>query len=210
MKNKSLIYLMGIIFSMTLILSSCGGGSSVPNNDYLGKLPAISDKYQLEIEKYKEESKQATDMEDAFKYERKYKLAKEESDKAIEEYASSNLIDAVIPFDGLENSKYEVLELKVKGAHRTRVDLIGKVKIKEDLKNKYGGFEKYFFAYIKAVDKDGLLIGKPTVMSSNMGNRDPYTAGLEVPVHGSIGNLRFFGDFEKIVFISKEEYDKTK
>ncbi|NOR87540.1 MAG: hypothetical protein GQ527_08030 [Bacteroidales bacterium] len=209
MKTNKLIILLAVFLGLSLMLSSCGG-SSDSENEYLGKLPALSDKYQGEMEEFKEKVKQATDMDDAYKYEKKYKLAKEESDQVISEYLTTHKLETPIPFEMEVDSKYEVLDLQVKGASRTRVDLISNVRIKEDLKNKYGGFEKYFFAYIKAVDKDGNMLGKPTVMSSSMSNREPYTAGLEVPISGSIGNLRYFGEFDKIIFITKEEYEKNK
>jgi len=207
MKTKKLIILFSIILS--LILSSCGGGS-ISENEFLGKLPGLSEKYQSEIDEFKEKVKQATDMDDAFKYEKKYKLAKEEADRVISEYFTTSILDAPIPFEIAVESKYEILDLHLSGASRTRIDLKCNVKIKEDLKNKYGGFEKYFFAYIKAIDKDGNIIGKPTVMASSMGNSEPYTAGLDVTISGSIGNLRYFSDFDKIIFITKNEYEKNK
>ena len=207
MKTNKLIILFAIILSF--ILSSCGGGS-ISENEFLGKLPGLSEKYQNEIDEYKEKVKQATDMDDAFKYEKKYKLAKEESDRVISEYLTTSILNAPIPFEIVVETKYEILDLHLSGASRTRVDLKSNVKIKEDLKNKYGGYEKYFFAYIKAVDKEGNTLGKPTVMASSMSNREPYTAGLDVPISGSIGNLRYFGNFDKIVFITKAEYEKNK
>jgi hypothetical protein len=196
-------------FALLLVVSSCGS-AVLRENQTLGKLPALSEKYQNEIASYKEKAKQSTDMEEAFAMEKKFKLTKEEADQVINDYVAVNISEIAIPFEQPEESQFEVLDMHLKGASRTRMDLVSKVKIKEDLKNKYGGFEKYFFAYIKAVDKDGNTLGKPTVMSSGMGNRGPYIAGLEVPIEGSIGNLKYFVDFEKIVFISKEDYEKNK
>jgi len=206
-----LTFILAVIAGFSLLMSSCGGGEgSMASNDYLGKLPSISENYQSDIDEFKEKAKRSTDMEDAFEYDKKYKLTKEEADIKITEYVKNNLMDTPIPFVALEDSKYEVMDLFIKGASRTRLNLESNVKIKEDLKNKYGGFEKYFFAYIKAVDIDGNMVGKPTVMSSNMGSNKSYTAGLEVPIKGSIGNHRFFGNFEKIIFITKDEYQANK
>jgi len=43
-----------------------------------------------------------------------------------------------------------------------------------------------------------------------MSNRWPFKAGAEVDVFGSIGPLCEFEDFDKIIFITKEEYQQNK
>ncbi len=209
MKGNKIFFTWLIIFSLGLVMNNCGS-SSVPNNDFLGQLPALSDMYQSKIEEFKKKAKQATNINDAYKYEKKYKLTKEESDVAMSEYVNENLLNAPIPFDMDNNDIYEIIEVVITDAHRNRINIKGDVLIKKDLKNKYGGFKKFFFAYIKAIDINGEIIGEPSVMSANMKNGDPFIAGIRVSLNGSIGNLRHFGSFEKIKFITKEEYDKLK
>lgn len=196
------------LFALVIFLSSCGGGS-VSNNEFLGQLPGLSNKYNKNIEKLEVKLKECTDMNKAYEYEKKIKLLKEEAKKALAEYVESNEFSD-IPFQNLETNRFEVLEIKVKGTNRTRVNLAAKAKVKEDLKSKYGNMEKTFFAYIKAIDKDGNMIGKPTVMASDMANREPYTAGTEANMFGSLGPLYELESFNKIVIITKEEYQKNK
>ena len=207
MKFNKLIYVLFLGFF--LFIYSCGGGG-FSENEYLGKLPAIAAKYQVEIDELKAKAKASTDMEDAFKYNKEYKLKKEEAGKAIDEYLVSANFTNAIKFDNNPDYKFEVVEIRIEGASRIRVNLKAKVKISEDLKNEYGGNKKYFFAYIKAVDKEGNTLGKPTAMSSSLSGGGPYIAGAETEISGSIGNLSEFVEFEKIVFISKDEYSKTK
>lgn len=206
---KSQNFIFAFFIGLGLIISSCGGGG-LSDNQYLGKLPALANKYDTQIDELKEKGKQATDMEKAFEYDKKYKLMKEEADNAIDEYMATAEFTTPIPFDNNPDYKFEVLEITISGASRSRVNLKAKVKIKEDLKNKYGGNEKYFFGYIKAVDKDGNTLGKPTAMSSSLSGGGPYLADAEAEISGSIGSLSEFIGFEKIIFISNEEYKKTK
>lgn len=209
MKGNKIFSTWMIIFSLGFFMTNCGS-SDVPNNDFLGQLPALSDMYQSRIEEFKEKAKQATNINDAYKYEKQYQLTKEESDVAMSEYVNENLLNAPIPFDLDDNNIYDIIEVVIIGAHRTRLDIKGDVLIKKDIKNKYGGFKKYFFAYIKAVDIKGEMIGEPSLLSVNMRNGNPFIAGIRISLNGSISNLRYFGSFEKIVFITKKEYDKLK
>lgn len=196
------------LFLLAIFMSSCGGGS-VSNNEFLGQLPGLAKKYNTDIEKLELKLKECTDMNKAYEYDKKLKLLKEEAKKALAENVESNEFPE-IPFMKLETNKFELLEIKVKGSNRTRVNLVAKAKVKEDLKSKYGNMEKTFFAYIKAVDKDGNTIGKPTVMASDMGNRGPFTAGTEANMFGSLGPLYELENFNQIVLITKEEYQKIK
>lgn len=196
------------LFLLVFFMSSCGGGS-VSNNEFLGQLPGLAKKYNTDIEKLELKLKECTDMDKAFEYDKKAKLLKEEAEKALDEYVESNDF-ANIPFENLETNKFELLTINVKGTNRTRVNFVAKAKVTEDLKSKYGNMEKTFFAYIKAVDKDGNMIGKPTVMASDMGNRGPFTAGTEANMFGSLGPLYELGNFSKIILISPEEYKANK
>jgi hypothetical protein len=203
--------ILSVITSGLLILFFSSCGDSKKNNSYLGELPSISKKYQDKQDELEEKTKTATDLNDAFKYGQEAKLAKEEGKKAIEEYLETKTFETPLLFDNNPENKYEILNLNVEGASMTRVNLIATVKINEDIKNKYGRLEKYLFGYIKAVDKSGTMLGKPTVLASAMGGQtEPLKAGTEVVLKGSIGNLREFEEFDKIVFLTKEEYEAVK
>jgi len=206
MKNfdSSLILFVAIGF----VLSSCGDGG-MKDNTYLGKLPSISKKYQDKEEALEEKAKKSTDMEDAYKYSKEAKLVDEEGDKAIEEYLTTNTFEMPIPFDNNSESKYEILSLNIDNASMTRINLILTIKLKEDIKNEYGNFKKNIFAYIKAIDKSGSMLGKPGVMAFTYRGEKPE-AGTEATLKGSVGNLREFEEFDKIVFLSKEEYNAVK
>ncbi|MCK5856646.1 MAG: hypothetical protein KAG64_04105 [Bacteroidales bacterium] len=208
MKKINSLFVLSL--GVALVLSSCGG-ASMKDNTYLGQLPSISNKYQDMGDEYKEKAKKATDMDDAFKYDKEYKLAKEEGKKVVKEYLEANKLDTPIPFEEYSDSRFTIVSLSVDGASVKRVNFVATVKMKEDVKNKYGGFEKYIFAYLKAVDSEGNAIGKPSVLASPMGGKVPkFEKDVEVEVKGSLSNLREFEDFDKVVFISKGEYEKTK
>jgi len=206
---KKLNLLLAAAIGTTMLMSSCGGGS-LSENDYLGKLPAMADKFQTEIDGLKEKAKQATDMDDAYKYQTEYKLKKEEADNAFDEYLKTVEFANPMSFENLPENKFEILDITITGASRTRVNFESKVKVKEDLKNKYGGNEKYFFAYFKAVDKEGNMLGKPGVMASKLSGGGPYTADMETTITGSLEKLNEMANFEKIIFISQEEYKNNK
>lgn len=197
-----------LVFITLIFLSSCGG-SQLKNNKYLGELPSMAAKFDKKLDALEKEMKETTDMEEAFKLDKEYKQLKEKAKDELKLYVESFEFPP-IPFTDLESNPFTIEDLQVNNTSKSRVNLKGKVKIEEDLKNKYGGFEKSFFAYIKAVDANGEMLGKPTVMVSDMGNRDPFTAGSEVEIFGSIGPLSQFESFDQIVFISKEEYQENK
>ncbi len=193
---------------LILLFISCGGTQN-KNNKYFGELPSLSSKFEKQLNQLKKEIKETTDLEEAFKLDKEFKKLKETAKIEIEIYTNSFLFPE-IPFENLESDPFSVFELHVNGTNKNRVNLKGRVKIEEDLKNQYGGYQKSFFAYIKAVDQKGNLIGNPTVMASDMSNRGPFKAGAEVDVFGSIGPLCEFEDFDKIIFITKEEYQQNK
>lgn len=206
MKTKSSILILFV--AIGFMLSSCGDGG-MKENTYLGQLPSISKKYQDKEEALEEKAKKSTDIENAFKYSQEAKLADDEGDKAIEEYLATNTFEMPIPFDINAESKYEILSLNIENANMTRVNLILTVKLKEDIKSEYGNFKKNIFAYIKAIDKSGSMLGKPGVMMFTYRGEKPE-AGTEATLKGSVGNLREFEEFDKIVLLTKEEYNAVK
>ena len=206
MKTKVLSLMSAMLL---VLLYSCGGGG-MSENKYLGELPAMANKYETEIDELKQKAKEATDMEDAFKYEKEYKLKKEEADQAIVGYVEGHEFTETIPFKELDGSRFTVESIAVTGASRERVNFEATIKVNEDYKNEYGGWEKYIFGYIKAVDAEGNTLGKATVLASPMGARKEYHAGDSEKLSGGIRPLSELGEFAAIQFISKEEYDQAK
>lgn len=191
-----------------LFLLSCNG-SQMKENKYLGKLPSMAAEFEKNIDALEKEIKASKDLEEAFKLDKEFKELKEKARKEIVLYMNAYDFPA-IPIKDLESNPFTTTELKVNNASKSRVNLKGKVKIEKDLKNKYGGYEKSFFAYIKAVDENGEIIGKPTVMASDMSNRGPFKKGSQVEMFGSIGPLAQLVNLDRIEFISKEEYQQNK
>jgi hypothetical protein len=211
MKNSlKKIGLATISLSIIFLLTNCGGGTST--NEYLGKLPGIAKKYNEKIDKKEKELKECTDMGKAFKLDNEVKSLEDEADKAIEEYLVNNPLIA-LPFEQKADYPFTIQEVSVNTKYSSsisRLKLITKVKIDQDIKSKYGGFEKTIFAYVIAVDKEGnSLIKRPGVFSSGFGKQE-FKKGMEVELSGSIDGVMNLGKFDKFEFISREEYNKLK
>lgn len=197
-----------ICLCIIFLLASCGGGTST--NEHLGKLPGISKKYTEEIEKKKLELKECTDLQKAFKLDKEVKLLDEEGDMAIKEYLASNTLNT-FPFEQKADYPFTINEVSINTKNNSsisRIQLIAKVTIDQDIKNKYGGFERTIFAYITAVDKEGnILKDKPDVFSSGF-TKQEFTKGKKVELIGSIDEIDKLVNFDKFIFVSKEEYNK--
>ena len=198
------IGLSAIGLSIIFLLANCGGGTST--NEYLGKLPGIAKKYTKEIDNKEKEIKTCTDMAKAFKLDAEKKELKDEADNAIKEYLTNNPI-ATLPYEQKADYPFTIQEVTVNTKNSSsisRLKLIMKVKIDEDIKN------KTLFAYINAVDKEGNpLIKRPGVFSSGFRNQD-FTKGQEVEFKGSIDGVKNLEKFKKFIFISREEYNKFR
>lgn len=208
MKKQSLLISTAIVFA--IVITSCGGGGIGSSNKYLGKLPGLAKKYTTEIEELEKKAEEATDMDKAFKYAKEAENLEKEADKAIEDYVAENEFNEIVPFTTLSDVKYEVKEVKVSGASIERAQFIAKVRVTDDIKNKYGGLERYLFVYVKAVDKNGEILGEPTVFASPMGKKIELVKGAELEIKGGIKHLKDLGNLDKIVNITKEEYDNLK
>jgi len=202
MKRLNKFY--ALLAGLTLVLAGCGGGGSVQENEFLGTLPGMAANYDTQLEDLKTKAKESTSMDDAFKYDKEYDLLKEEADKKIEEAFATTNFEKGIPFQGLDSDRFTVETLTATGAGRTRLNLEATVKAKEDLKNEYGGWEKYIFGYIAAVDAQGAFLGEPTVLASAMGARPEYKGGDEIKLTGSIGPLKDFVNFAAINLSAKK------
>ncbi len=210
-KTMKLLQLLLSGLVVALFLSSCGGGS-VSTNQYLGKLPGIAKKYTEKIDTKKKEIEACTDMNKAFKLNKEVKALDKESDKAIEEYLKSNPPKA-LPFEQKADYPFTIKEIMVDTAYSSsisRISFMAKVKIDQDILNNFGnppGFARNFFAYFKAVDKEGKSLTRSGVLMNR--THPPFKANMEVEMYGSLDGLANLTNFAKLVFISKVDYDKT-
>lgn len=165
------------------------------------------------MDKKKKDLKECTDFEKSFKLSKELELLKDEADKAIEEYLASTPLKN-LPFDQKADYKFTIKEVSVHPTYSSsisRLQLITKVKIDQDIKNKYGGFKRTIFAYVIAVDKEGIsLTKKPGVFCSELFKTHEFKKGMDVELTGSIDDVKNLVNFEKYVFVSREEYDKLK
>ena len=199
-----------IIVSIIFFLASCGGGTST--NESLGKLPGMAKKYTEKIDKMKKDLKECTDMQKAFKLDEKIKTFKDESTKAFEEQLANNPLNA-LPYEQKADYPFTITEVIVNTEYSSSysyLHLIAKVKINEDIKNQYGGFERTIFAYVIAVDKEGnSLSKKPDVFSSGFGKQE-FKKGMDFELKGGIKNLENLENFEKLIFVSKDYKNPNK
>jgi hypothetical protein len=212
MKNNILI-LLGFV-TIVFLHASCGRGTNASDtyyNKYLGKLPGIAKKYTEKIDKKKKDLKECTDFEESFKLSKELELLDDEVDKAIDEYLASNPITNV-PFEQKADYQFKIKEVWIESASDYRINFKAKVTITEDIKNDWGyppGFAKNFFAYIIAVDKEGKSLTRKHGVMMNY-TRNPFKAGMEVEMYGSLDGTADLINFEKLVFVSKESLENPK
>lgn len=205
-------WLTTIGISVLFLVVSCGEGGSGSSNEYLGKLPGIAKQYSEEIEGLKKDLKESADMEEAFSLDKEIDLLEEESDKVIEDYLASNPITN-IPFEQQGDYQFTIKEVSIHPEYNSsvsRLQFIAKITITEDIKSKYGNLSRDIFAYIKAVDKDGNSLTRRYGVMMNYNNRGPFKANMEVEMAGSLDGPGDMVNFEKLVFVSMEEYEKVK
>lgn len=199
--------------SVLFLLLSCGdGGSGAASNEYLGDLPGIAKKYSEEIDGLKKDLKESTDMEESFELDKEIDLLEEKSDKAIEEYLANNPITK-IPFEQQGDYQFTITDVSIHPEYpssASRIQFLAKVTINEDIVSKYGNPSRDFFAYMKAVDKEGKSLTKRYGVMMNYNVRGPFTENMEVEAYGSLDGPADMVNFEKLVFISKEEYEQNK
>ena len=210
--------ILSIFSTICMLFFACGGGNTgsgssgeAATNEKLGKLPGIAKQYKDDIAKKKQELEECTDQEEAFKLHKEGKLLEKEADKVIEEYVKNNPITN-LPFEQNAEYKFTINEVRVEGASDSRINFKAKVTINEDIRLHFGnppGFAKNFFAYMQAVDKNGKPLTRKKGVMMNSG-RSPFKTGMEVEMYGSLDGPADLVDFDKLVFISEEEYKKNK
>ncbi len=202
------LILSGLI--VTLFLSGCGG-SSTSTNQYLGKLPGIAKKYQDKIGNKKKELQACTDLEKAFKLDKEAKILAKEADEKIAEYLAGNPITN-IPFEQKVDDRFKIIKVRVERASDSRIHFKANVLITKDILNNWGnppGFSNHFFAYVKAVNKEGNSLTRRYGVLGSRG-RGPFKADMKTELYGSLNGPADLVNFEKLVFISKEDYNKKR
>lgn len=208
---KNLRFISGLMIFTIIFLSSCGGGSSTKDNEFLGKLPSIEKNYANQLDEKENEIKECTDMKDAYKLEKEKKLLEEEKKETIAEYVAAHPLNKDLPFQPLPDTKYTIEKVVVNKASSSNLNIKFVITISEDIKGKYGSASKNLFIYFKALDSKGNYIPKSTTVATNFKNIK-LVAGTEYEAFGSWQNkaTRNMEDFAKIIEITREEYDKNK
>ena len=208
MKTNKL-FLLGFVVSVFFLIGCGDNGPSTRNNEYLGELPSLEKQYAFKIEEKTKALKENTDLETNFKLAKELELLKEERKTKIAEYATANPITKPLPFEALKGMPYTIKDVTVDKVSAGSLSIKFAIKLNEDIKNRYGGFEKYLFFYYKAVDAQGKEIQKSKTVATSF-QRQPLKAGLEYDASGiwqtkAVQNME---DFAKVVEITKDEYSK--
>ena len=208
MKKGVNAYSITFIYSLIILLfSSCGGGGdSIITNEYLGDLPSIANNYVIKIEAKKEAFEKNTDRDKAFKLDKEIKLLKDEAENSIKDYITNNPINN-LPFELKVDVPFTIKNVSVHQKYSStpyRLGLSVKVTMTKDI-------SKRMSLFIIAVDKEGNQINKKIgVIGTTSFSKKSYKIGQEVELGGEIKRTADLINFEKFVFVSRDEYDKSK
>lgn len=200
----------GVFLSSFMVVFSfvaCGGGSTV-NNKYLGEYPSMVKNSRSRLAEKEKEVKNCTDFQRAFKLSKEQELLEEEMDKKVEEYLAVHSLEGVaLPFKALENPDFEVTKVVVNKAYASSLNLKFSLKVKRDIKSKYGSIKKTLFLYFKAIDKEGNEIAKTKTVAANF-KRIQMKAGIECEVFGTWkgSKIMLLENFAEVMQISEKEY----
>lgn len=206
MKNQGM-FLVSAAFASFLFFS-CGSksGGTSKNNEYLGKVPSMVESYNKKMEELEEKSKKATKLDEAFEIQQKMNLEKENLEKEIKAEVATMNLPKSLPIDGnLEYDDITIKEITLTGMSRTTIVLGGKGVSKKD--------RAHLFGYFSMQDQEGNLLGKEKRKYNVMGlsgNFREVKAGDEIELMGAFPYPEFMGNFAKIVFVTKEEYDSNQ
>ncbi len=202
MKTLNSIRIVFTVLILSNLLLGCGDG--ITSNQQLDNLPGMAKNYSEKIANLKKEIKESTDMEKAFKLDKEWKNLKKEADEAIKEYLVKNPITDV-PFEQkAADYQFKINKVFVEKSSYSRIHYKAEVNINEDIVSKYGNPKKNIFAYVIAVDKEGksLTRRQGVFMGENK-------KGV-VEMRGSLDGPADLVNFEKLVFVSKDTYEKNK
>jgi hypothetical protein len=151
------------------------------------------------------------DLEKAFKLDKEAKILAKEADEKIAEYLAGNPITNV-PFEQKTDDRFKIKKVRVGRASDSRIHFKANVLITKDILNNWGnppGFSNHFFAYVKAVNKEGNSLTRRYGVLGSRG-RGPFKADMKTELYGSLNGPADLVNFEKLVFISKEDYNKKR
>ena len=190
------------LVSFLMFLSCGGGGDTIVTNDYLGDLPSIAKNYADKLEAKEQELKEITDFEKAFTIAKEGELLEEEAEKTIKEHLANNPI-LNIPYEVKGEYPFTVNDISVTDAADSRINFNIKVVMKEDVGNN-------LFVYIRATDKEGNQLTKKNGVMMERTARRSLKANEEVNFVGSLDGPADLVNFDKMVLISKDSYEKLK
>ena len=198
MKNQ-IYFLAGMLLLMPFLYLGCGGGNSLPSNQYLGNLPSLANQFQTEIDEYEEKADAATDMQDAFEYNAKAKNLDKEADVRIEEAWESMEKPIEIPFSQTSKEGFEIQKVVVDKA------MFNQVSIKMDAMLFTTSVN--VFAYLCAVDENQQEI--PGTFSVLMTSRHPKKDTI-TSFTGIMRPLQALSGLAEFRFVTRDYYNAHK
>ena len=198
------------LFTVFVFFSFIIGCTEIPSNDYLGKLPDLCKDYEHDIGKRIHKIRTCSDIHIAIKMDRQLRSFKNEADRSVEEYVLQNLKFVELPFEQRAEDHFTVRKVCIKTSGYARMYLTVEVFIDEDILDETGKYKRNFFAYIQAVDTKNNSLAKTSVLANDFGVKGPFKKGMEVKMYGSLDSPSSLQSFSNFVFISKEEYEKSK
>lgn len=224
MKLKSFFSMAIVAIAVSTTLISCGGetGTSVSKNKVLGEVPALKVAFKTEKAAFKEKLKKATSMDEAMKIDVKQDEMKAEYTKKIDE-AVRKLTGTNMLFEVPANAFYEVVSATFveqpdykNVCSSPYVNIV--LKNKEEIKLVYASDnDENYTIYYKMVNENGDVLdkGQNFAFRPNLVGKEknmtiaPNTEMSDQPLYIECNDAKW-ANFEKIVFISKEEYDQTQ
>ena len=199
-KSMILLRIAFLTVLSTFLFVGCGrGGEKIVTNEYLGDLPSIAKNYTDKMETKEQELKVNTDFEKAFTLAKEGELLEDEAEKTIEEHLIQNPIHN-IPFQIKGDYPFTINDISVIRSSDSRIEFKADVAMTKDVPKK-------IFVYIKAIDKEGnQLTRKNGVMGEISFKKRSFKANEAVAFSGSLDGPADMVNFDKLVFISKEEY----
>jgi len=220
---KNLIRKIVLLFSgitIVLIMVGCGGDSGgAASNKYLGNLPGIAKEYTEEIDGLEKDKKETIDPQEYESLRLEIKQLKAEGENAIVEYLKNNPITN-IPFEQHAEYPFTFQEIDVNTNKTSIHSLVLNAKIKveknlnlNDMREMFGGLGTQLIAYSQALDNDGNRIEKVRFVAEiahSYTEEFVVKEGQEEEMLCTIYNLNELENFGKIIFITKEDFDKLK
>ena len=198
------------LFTFFILISFIIACTKTPSNDYIGKLPDLCKDYENEIINRIDEIKGCSDLYVAIILDNNLKSFKNEADKAVEEYVLQNLKFVELPFEQKAENPYSIRKICIKTSGYSRMYLTVEVFINEDILDETGIYKNNFFAYTQAVDSKKYALVRTSVLANDFGVKGPFKKGMEVKMYGYLDSPSSLQNFSNFVFISKEEYERSK